>query len=135
MYGELHPVGGGDPIPLLKTPLIIGRRESCDVVLRFPNVSGNHCELTMIDGYWHVRDMGSSNGTKINGERVTQRVIQPEDKLSVANHVYEFRYDPALLGASQSIFEVSEQRNIFGKSLLEAAGLESPTPRRRKAGR
>lgn len=135
MYGELCPLGGGDPIPLLKTTLLIGRRESCDVVLRFPNVSGTHCELTLVDGYWHVRDLGSSNGTKVNGDRVARRIVQPDDKLSVAKHVYEVRYDPALLGATQSMFEVSEQRNIFGKSLLEAAGLESPAPRRRKPGR
>ena len=35
MYGELIPLGGGDPIPLLKKQLLIGRRESCDIVLRF----------------------------------------------------------------------------------------------------
>jgi adenylate cyclase len=43
MYGELVPVGGGDNIPLLKPNLIVGRRESCDIVLRFANVSGQHC--------------------------------------------------------------------------------------------
>jgi len=35
-YGELIPLGGGDPIPLLKKNLMVGRRESCDVVLRLP---------------------------------------------------------------------------------------------------
>jgi len=43
MYGELIPQGGGDPIPLLKPLLTVGRRESADIVLRFPNVSGTHC--------------------------------------------------------------------------------------------
>ena len=54
MYGELLPVGGGDPIPLLKTTLVIGRRESADIVLRFPNVSGSHCELCVVEGYWVI---------------------------------------------------------------------------------
>ena len=45
MFGELIPVGGGDPIPLMKEQLVIGRREKCDIVLRFANVSGEHCEL------------------------------------------------------------------------------------------
>ena len=39
MLGELLPLGGGDPIPLLKQQLLVGRRESCDIVLRFANVS------------------------------------------------------------------------------------------------
>ena len=37
MYGELVPLGGGDPIPLLKKRLRIGRREGCDIVLNFAN--------------------------------------------------------------------------------------------------
>lgn len=130
MYGELHPLGGGDPIPLLKPTLVVGRRESCDIVLRFPNVSGTHCELTLVDGYWHVRDLGSRNGIKVNGERVTDRRLIPDDKLSVARHDFEVRYDPAALGATKTVFEVSDRRDVFAKSLLEAAGLESPDHRR-----
>ena len=39
-YGLLIPEGGGDNIVLRKDRLVIGRRESCDIVLRFTNVSG-----------------------------------------------------------------------------------------------
>src|SRR5690349_11165288 len=49
--GELVPVGGGDSIPLLRETLTIGRRDSCDIPLRFPNVSGIHCQLNFHDGY------------------------------------------------------------------------------------
>jgi adenylate cyclase len=52
MYGELIPQGGGDPIPLLKKQLLVGRRESCDIVLRFANVSAHHCQLFVNGGYW-----------------------------------------------------------------------------------
>ncbi|MGH7128232.1 MAG: FHA domain-containing protein, partial [Planctomycetaceae bacterium] len=69
MYGELIPCGGGDAIPLLKTELLIGRRSRCDVTLVFPNVSSHHCRLDLINGYWHVRDLNSRNGIKVNGER------------------------------------------------------------------
>ena len=62
MYGELVPVGGGDNIPLLRASLTIGRRESCDIVLRFSNVSGQHCQLTMENDFLkktlrHFRDL------------------------------------------------------------------------------
>lgn len=136
MYGELHPVGGGDPIPLLKTVLLIGRRESADIVLRFPNVSGQHCELTLVNGYWTVKDLGSSNGTKVNGVRVTEQRVAPGDKLSVAKHEYEVCYEPASLGASEFPAADSAQESIFGRSLLESAGLESRRPpEQRSAGR
>lgn len=124
MYGELLPVGGGDPIPLLKTTLTVGRRESCDIVLRFPNVSGNHCELTIVDGYWVVRDLGSSNGTKVNGSRVAEQRLEPGDKLSVARHDFEVSYEPARLGAvTATATETAERPDSFGGSLLERAGL------------
>jgi len=129
MYGELHPVRGGDPIPLLKTELLVGRRESADIVLRFPNVSGRHCELALVDGYW-VKDEGSSNGTKVNGVRITEQRLSPGDKISIARHAYEIAYEPAQLGAVAVVEEKSTQESVFGRSLLESAGLENRKPRR-----
>jgi len=127
MFGELVPLGGGDPIPLLKQELMIGRRESCDIVLRFANVSAHHCQLSMQDGYWYVKDLGSRNGLKINGVRHQERRLDPGDTLSVAKHEYEVRYSPAELGAlGPPPADKEPANNIFGKSLLEKAGLARP---------
>ena len=84
MNGELIPVGGGDPIPLLKTELLVGRRESCDIVLRFANVSAHHCKMEVRDGYWYVVDQNSRNGTKVNGVQVDEKRLDPGDVLAVA---------------------------------------------------
>jgi predicted component of type VI protein secretion system len=124
MYGELVPVGGGDPIPLLKKSLLIGRRESCDIVLRFSNVSAHHCQLTVNAGYWHVRDLQSRNGVKLNGVRVTDKRIDPGDTISIAKHKYEVHYSPIDLGAVGPPPSETPSENFFGKSLLERAGLE-----------
>src|SRR5438874_2498208 len=92
-HGELVPTGGGDPIPLDRAKLSIGRRESCDVPLRYPNVSGKHCELYFLDGYWYIRDMGSTNGTKVNGTRIHQKkLLRPKDQIAVANHRFTISY-------------------------------------------
>jgi adenylate cyclase len=131
MFGELHPLGGGDPIPLLKRQLLVGRRESCDIVLRFPNVSAHHCQLTLNGGYWFVKDLGSQNGVKVNGKRITDidKLIEPGDQVSVAKHHYEVRYSPYDLGAvGPPPAEDAENtpQQIFSKSLLERAGLTKP---------
>ena len=125
MLGELQPRGGGDPIPLLKSTLLVGRRESADIVLRFPNVSGTHCELSLVDGYWYVKDLGSSNGTKVNGTRVSEQRLDPGDVLSVAKHEYEVSYEPVQVGARGVPSEKPAAQDVFGRSLLETAGLES----------
>ncbi len=124
MYGELIPVGGGDPVPLLKKQLLIGRRESCDIVLRFANVSAHHCQLTINGGYWYVQDMKSRNGVKVNGLRVTNKRLDPGDTLAVAKHRYEMQYSPVDLGAVGPPPPDDMPSDIMEQSLLERAGLQ-----------
>ncbi len=119
MLGQLVPVGGGDPIPLLKTPLLIGRRSRCDIVLNFPNISSQHCELAFINGFWQIRDLGSSNGIKVNGERLDTKFLQPGDQVSIARHKFIINFAP---GASAP--PPREDDDPFALSLLEKAGLE-----------
>lgn len=84
--GELVPVGGGDNIPLVRAKLVMGRRESCDICLRFPNISGQHCELLFQEGVWLLRDLGSTNGTKVNGMRINgEHVLADGDIVSVGS--------------------------------------------------
>lgn len=127
VLGELVPMGGGDPIPLFKPRLAIGRRSNCDIVLEFPNVSSQHCELTFENGYWLVRDLGSRNGVKVNGERVDSKWLHPGDEVSIAKHRYEISYTPS--GEGPPPDEVEEGQNPFGRSLLEKAGLVRPERR------
>ena len=138
MYGELLPRGGGDPIPLLKPLLVVGRREIADIVLRFPNVSGHHCELTLVNGYWNVKDLGSSNGIKVNGVRTIERRLEPGDTLAIARHEYEVCYEPVQLGAKAVPVAPTRGGPVFERSLLEAAGLETkrkaPASRGRPGG-
>jgi len=124
MFGELMPIGGGDPIPLLKTTLLVGRRESCDIVLRFSNVSAHHCELSVVAGYWYVKDLKSRNGTKVNGQRIVEKRIDPGDELAVAKHRYEVQYSPVDIGAVGPPPADDLPDEIMKKSLLERAGLE-----------
>jgi adenylate cyclase len=127
MYGELIPLGGGDPIPLLKKQLLAGRRESCDIVLRFANVSAHHCQLSIEDGYWYVRDLQSRNGVKINDVRIEkdqQRRLDPGDTLSIAKHRYRVEYEPAELGAVGPPPADNLSQEIMRESLLSRAGLD-----------
>ena len=134
MYGELVPLGGGDPIPLLRKTLLVGRRESCDIVLRFTNVSAHHCQLTITGGYWYVLDMKSRNGVKVNGNRVKEKRVDPGDVLSIAKHKYEMKYSPIELGAVGPPPPEALETDMFGRSLLERAGLQKQKPEDRKRG-
>lgn len=117
MLGELIPCGGGDPIPLTKAKLLIGRRSSCDICLQFPNVSSHHCEVELINGFWYVRDLNSRNGIKINGVRCDAKWLMPGDILSVSKHRYEAVY------TSTGETPPPVEEDPFAIGLLEKAGL------------
>ena len=117
VLGELIPCGGGDPIPLLHRQLLIGRRASCDISLAFPNVSSHHCELELHNGYWRVRDVGSRNGIKVNGQRCDANWLLPGDILHIAKHRYEISYEPAGDAPPPAEHDPMEM------SLMEKAGL------------
>lgn len=135
MLGSLIPLGGGDPIPLLKPSLTVGRRENCDIVLRFGNVSGTHCRLNLDQGYWFVQDLNSQNGIKVDGSRVLRKRLDPGCELSIAKQKYTVEYVPAELGANGPPPSDDEAMvNIMGRSLMESAGLTrraAPEPTRR----
>ena len=124
------PTGGGDPIPLRRSPLVVGRRSACDVVLAFDNVSGKHCQLELKDGYWHVADLGSSNGIRVNGARCMESPLPPGTTLRIAKHEYEIAYSPSAAGP---VPEAVGGAN-FGGSLMQLAGLEKPERPERPKG-
>jgi len=127
--GELTPIGGGDPIPLTRPVLTFGRRESCDVCLMFPNISGLHCELSYRNGYWFVRDMGSSNGIKVNSVRTLQQPLRPGDELAIANRKYTISYNISRDAEDSLESQMSESQGLRSMSLMEKAGLAKPKQR------
>jgi adenylate cyclase len=114
--GELIPCGGGNPIPLHKPQIVIGRDPSCDVVLRVPTVSGRHCQLDWRNGFWHVQDLGSHNGIRVDGGRCQSKQLKPGSTLSVAFVRFRIVFNAPFLSSEDEV-------NIFSRSLLERAGL------------
>src|SRR6516225_3083643 len=92
MLGQLVPCGGGLPIPLPRPKLLVGRQTGCDIPLPYSTVSSRHCELELTDGYWYVRDLESSNGTRVNGKPCESQRLLPNDILSVAQYRYTVVY-------------------------------------------
>ncbi len=131
--GELIPHGGGDNIPLTRSPLVLGRRESSDICLQFPNISGKHLELIFKDGLWILHDLDSTNGVKVNGMRVdsgAKKVLHTGDVLTIGKRDYMLQYIET--GRASDLEEYEEEiQNAMNIPLLEKAGLANH-PRRAK---
>ena len=86
MLAQLIPVKGGSPIVLKNDITLVGRnQEICDLAIDRPAISKLHCILVKTDGLLFMRDLGSTNGTKVNGQRVSRGAILPGDELSFAS--------------------------------------------------
>ena len=125
LLGELVPTGGGDNIVLKKEKLVIGRRENCDIVLRFNNVSGQHARMTLEQGYWFLKDLGSRNGTKVDGRRISRKRLDPGAETSFAKHKYVMEYNPEDLGAFGPPPPDDDQiEEVLRRGLMDRAGLQ-----------
>ena len=68
---------------LSKDLTTIGRRENADLRIPLGDVSRKHCRLTLRGNQLHLNDLGSSNGTLVNGARVDSADLHPGDVLKV----------------------------------------------------
>ncbi len=83
MKSELVPTDGGLPIPIVKDVTVVGRREYCDVEVRHDSLSKRHAVIVRTDGLLMIRDLASTNGTKVNGQRVMWAALLPNDRLTL----------------------------------------------------
>jgi predicted component of type VI protein secretion system len=129
ILGILQPVGGGDPIPLTKPEMVVGRRPGCDIRLDYENISGKHCSLRFLNGLWMVRDLGSTNGTTVNGSQVaSEQSLMPDEELGVAGHMFTVEYDPAGPEAFLSSHKDLDDEVVIERprhSLMDLAGLDT----------
>jgi len=69
--------------PLSSDVTVIGRRRDCTLRIPVVTVSKKHCRLYYEDGQMRIRDLGSKNGTLLNGKRVEETVIEPGDNIKI----------------------------------------------------
>ncbi|TMM05422.1 MAG: FHA domain-containing protein [Actinobacteria bacterium] len=71
-------------------PLLIGRSRRCDFVVADPSVSRRHALLLRGRDGWTLYDLGSTNGTRVNGWRVERAVVQAGDEVELGGATFRF---------------------------------------------
>lgn len=75
----------GDRFALTESIISIGRHPDCNLVLADPNVSRNHAEIRPQGDRYAVVDLGSTNGSRVNGVRVDTQVLEDGDEIMFGN--------------------------------------------------
>jgi pSer/pThr/pTyr-binding forkhead associated (FHA) protein len=111
MRAQLVPLDGSPPIEIAKDLVVVGRREDCDVRLEHKSVSKIHCVLVKTDGLLMLRDLGSTNGTRVNGTRVRRAALLPNDQVGIASHKFRVHLgpDPAPVAPSVQVSEMTQR--------------------------
>lgn len=88
---RLYPAEGiGQCVQLNDELLSIGRDPSCALELADDSVSRNHASLERIDGQFVLADLGSTNGTYVNEQRIEAQQLSPGDRLRFGNQIFKF---------------------------------------------
>lgn len=95
MLAKLIPLNDGPAITITRDVTVVGRKRGlCDLFIDHPSVSKLHCIVARTDGLLFIRDLGSTNGTKVNGQRVLRGAILPGDELAFAKVKYKVFLGP-----------------------------------------
>jgi predicted component of type VI protein secretion system len=100
MPGQLVSLSESPNILLDKPILILGRHPECDVQLNSRKISRRHCCIAQVSDSLLVRDLGSTNGIRINGSRVLEGRLKNGDELTVGNFRFTLNLDDAVLPPS-----------------------------------
>lgn len=105
MRARLIPLDGGSPVEITRDLTLVGRKESCDLRLDHKSVSKLHCVIVRTDGLLILRDLGSTNGTRVNGQRIRRAALLPNDQVHIASVRYK-----VFLGPDEAPAEAYTQR-------------------------
>jgi pSer/pThr/pTyr-binding forkhead associated (FHA) protein len=131
MRARLVSSDGGLSVDLVKDLTLIGRDEDCDVRLDHKSISKLHCIIAKTDGLLLIRDLGSTNGTRVNGQRVRRAALLPNDTLAIANLKYQIKFGAELekeeaIGSSEH--QEDSPRKPIRRNLLPDIYPEPKTP-------
>src|SRR5262245_25459382 len=112
----------GQQVPV-RDGLVIGRVAGCDVVVDDTKASRRHARLCVAGGVVEIEDLGSSNGTLLNGKPVQRRMLRNGDEVTIGSTVLVYREAAAGTGAAPSVGD-EDDVDLFGGDA--PAALEAP---------
>jgi pSer/pThr/pTyr-binding forkhead associated (FHA) protein len=130
MDAELIVIGGNanKAKVSLKLPTVIGRSRGIGLTVAHRMVSRRHCEVYENDGVLMVRDLGSLNGTLMDGKRIKEAALAPDAEFCVGPLTFRahYHYEGDLDKLPAPVFDESAPAASGEEDILEVEGLEEP---------
>lgn len=97
---QIRTLQGDSPVtwPLGSSEVLIGRQDSCDIVVPDPDTSRRHARISRRDDGWWISDLESTNGTFVNGKVIKERRLVSGDRIRIGGTEFEFDETPSGTG-------------------------------------
>ena len=124
--------GARRPFTLPASVTVIGRRQECDLCIPLMVVSRRHCQINQDEGKLMIRDLGSRNGTYLNGERVEEAELSGGDQIRIGPLEFAVQIDgtpksdSAILSPPQHIAESERMQGAPDRAQPAAASAVAP---------
>src|SRR3954462_14187105 len=110
--------------------ITIGRAPDCMIVLDDPSVSGHHAQLESSGETYRLKDLDSTNGTRVNGIPITETVLRFDDRIRFG--AAEAKYQSSEVSGSKPLPKPEEIKAHFAEAGAELPHLSSASPLRRQ---
>lgn len=125
MHARLIPADAGPAIELTREIIVVGRREDCDVRVDHKSVSKQHCVVVKTPTQLLLRDLGSTNGTRVNGQRIRRAELATNDELTVAGVKYRIE-----IGEPDPLFQTGRTQQLRPEEVAALVHRGEPAERR-----
>lgn len=128
MVALLHPTGPGKQIIIDRAVVLVGRSPECDAILDISSrISRMHCALIQADSCYFIRDLGSLNGVRVNGSRITmQSQLIHGTTVSIGDVQFQFLENSATAAKSAAAGQKKSEADRVYPVLVDNSRNASP---------
>jgi pSer/pThr/pTyr-binding forkhead associated (FHA) protein len=126
MPAQLVALDDGPSILLDKPILLVGRHPECDIQIDSRKISRRHCCIAQVADYLVIRDLGSTNGVRINGDRVDEGRLDEGDEVTIGANRFRVSLNGESEPAARAVEDPSECINPAEDDLLESSDVPIP---------
>ena len=114
--------GSAKQVNIMGTPFVIGRADSCDLVLDSPLVSRSHAVFETVGDAMTIRDLQSHNGTYVNGDRGDVSALSSGDEIKIGSYQIRFLASESPIAAAEALRLVTIPGKLSDIDMLKLGG-------------
>jgi len=120
--------------PLDKPRMVVGREPTCEIHIDNLGISRQHCEFVPRGEAFVVRDLGSSNGTYVNGRKITEHFLNDADEIIIGKYTLKFKNEAQVAKPSENASPAANVPDTLNTYVMDGAKIQEQLAKMRAQG-